>query len=500
MRWIIVISFLMLTAFVWGQNEFEVEVDFLSKDSFFKNSELNTNPVLPQLGNKDSIGFNLLKPPKNPKKDHYLRIFPLMDVGFDYSKLVFSKFSMVGGLGVGVEGKLNKQLYGRVWVLGDYRYSDFMLFHASDLYRTPYWDFGDERHRAGIYPHARVSYAPYDFLNLQVGFDQNFIGQGSRSMLLGDYTAPYPFVQLRTKIWRLEMTNLYQFFNEDKLGENIPKYASTHFFNYYVTPRLQIGLFESVVFAPKDTVMNRGYELAYLNPFLFYRPTEYGLGSQDRLVVGLNLSYEFNPIMIYGQFVLDEFVLSELMEKTRWWANKYGGQIGVKGKVEISPTVKFQGLAELNFARPFIYSHLDVNTVYGHKGRPLAHPMGSNFVEVYTEASFIFQSGLALKPRFFFAQQGGFDGSEEVSYGNNVYQSYVKRPFDHGFHIGGNGKLNRIHFSMEVSYTLSKKLKLEAFVRPGMQFVQIGSDGYGGMFHLIGGVRTSLWRDHSLSF
>src|SRR5690554_8166210 len=90
-------------------------------------------------------------------------------------------------------------------------------------------------------------------------------------MLLGDYGAPYPFVQLRTKIWKIEMVNIYQFFKEDQNAQFTRKFASTHFFNYKVTKNLQIGVFESVVFAPKDTLLNRGYEVAYLNPFLFYR-------------------------------------------------------------------------------------------------------------------------------------------------------------------------------------------------------------------------------------
>src|SRR5690554_7777036 len=69
------------------------------------------------------------------------------------------------------------------------------------------------------------------------------------------------------------MVNIYQFFKEDQNAQFTRKFASTHFFNYKVTKNLQIGVFESVVFAPKDTLLNRGYEVAYLNPFLFYRPT-----------------------------------------------------------------------------------------------------------------------------------------------------------------------------------------------------------------------------------
>src|SRR5690554_5231847 len=110
--------------------------------------------------------------------------------------------------------------------------------------------------------------------------------------------------------------------------------------------------------------------------------------------------------MIYGQLAIDDFVLKELTSRSRWWANKYSGQIGLKGKADLS-IGNLRWLTELNFARPFIYSHLNESTNYGNQGRPLAHPLGSNFVEVYAETSLKFTPQLTIKGRLFFVQQGG---------------------------------------------------------------------------------------------
>lgn len=500
MKKLLFISIIFFSFSGFGQELMNVEVNYLNHDSFYSNNQLESNPVLPTLSSPDQVGYELIKRIETGRKIRHLNIFPIVDIVGSHFTGDGPISSINGGLGFGITGQFSKHFYGRIIFTGNYRYKEDNLTQFHDLYRTNFWTIGEEnKHSLGLQPQIRLSYSPYDFLNIQAGIDQNFIGQGNRSMLLGDYGAPYPFVQLRTKLWKIEMINLYQFFKEIKGGEKIRKFASTHFFNYNVTPRLQIGLFESVVFAPKDTLMNRGYEVAYLNPFLFYRPTEYGLGSQDRLVIGLNLSYEFDPVMIYGQFVLDEFVFRELLERTRWWANKYGGQFGVKGKASFKDSTQLRWLAELNFARPFTYSHYDVNTVYGNQGRPLAHPLGSNFVEVYAEASLKFKSRFGTKARFFFVQQGGYNGDDQVSYGKDIYQNYVDRPYDHGFYIGGNGKVNRFHFSIEGSYLLSKQLKLEAFVRPGME-VNNMSPNYKGHFLIFGGVRTSLWKERSFSF
>lgn len=500
MRKLLYISFLFISFLSFTQEEFSAETNFTNYDSFFEDTLLSSNPVFPNLSKPEQIGFEMLERKKRGTTNSYLNLFPVADLAGSYHSGMNGVGAMNAGLGFGVSMRYTKNFYARLLLTGNYTFNDLLATPENTAFRPHFLSSNKGKHGIGLQPQLRLSYSPYDFINIQAGIDQNFIGQGNRSMLLGDYGAPYPFVQLRTKIWRIEVTNLYQILNETVGGRRINKFASTHFFNYNVTNRLQIGVFESVVFAAKDTLMNRGFDAAYLNPFLFYRPTEYGLGSQDRLVIGLNMSYEFDPVMIYGQFVLDEFVLGELMKRSRWWANKYGGQIGFKTKGKLNNDIQVKWLAELNFARPFIYSHLDHNTVYGNQGLALAHPMGANFAEVFSEASLQFPSKLTLKARFFFVQQGGMNGDANTSYGNNIYVPYTKKPTEYGYFIGGNGKINRFHFSVEGNYLISKRLKLEAFVRPGIEVNSLRNEPYKGFFLVYGGIRTNLWNDRSFSF
>ncbi|HLW29637.1 MAG TPA: hypothetical protein VKX29_02185 [Brumimicrobium sp.] len=500
MKRIVTISILFHSLFLFGQTELSSEVNYLNHDSFFENDGLESNPILPVLSSPDKIGFSLPWVAKQERyKTNYLNVFPVVSALGSYQSDALSTSSVNTGVGFGITGQFSKKFYARLILTGNYTHREGSDELYSSIYQTGFWEDHQKNSIIGLQPRVRLSYSPYDFLNIQAGIDQNFIGQGKRSMLLGDYGAPYPFVQLRTKIWRIEVTNIYQAFKENQNSTFTRKFASTHFFNYKITKRLQVGIFESVVFSPKDTLLNRGYEVAYLNPFLFYRPTEYGIGSQDRLVIGLNTSYEFNRLMIYGQLAIDEFVLNELISRSRWWANKYSGQIGFKGKNELS-FGKLRWLAELNFARPFIYSHLNVSTNYGNQGRPLAHPLGSNFAEVYTEASLAFSPRFSVKGKFFFVQQGGGDGNDTLSYGSDVYMPYTEKPFEYGYKIGGNGKVNRYHFSLEANYQLSKKLRIEAFVRPGIEINNQAAQGYQSHFIIYGGIRTNLWNDHSFDF
>jgi len=101
---------------------------------------------------------------------------------------------------------------------------------------------------------------------------------------------------------------------------------ATHYLSYKPTKKFEIGLFETVIFNRENQ-----YELQYLNPVILYRVVEFGLGSPDNVLLGMNANYTFGGhFQAYGQMVLDEFNLTKLNEGNDWWGNKFGYQIGMK--------------------------------------------------------------------------------------------------------------------------------------------------------------------------
>jgi len=89
---------------------------------------------------------------------------------------------------------------------------------------------------------------------------------------------------------------------------------------------------------------------------------------------------------LYGQFTLDELVVSELLSNSGWWGNKFGFQLGLKYFDFLVPTWHWQ--VEYNQARPFTYSHDGDFTAYTHYRQPLAHPLGANFRELIVSSSY----------------------------------------------------------------------------------------------------------------
>jgi hypothetical protein len=336
---------------------------------------------------------------------------------------------------------------------------------------------------------ARISYSPNTIFNFQLGLDKNFIGEGSRSLFLSDYGKAYPFGMIRTKFWKVEYMVLYQFFREETIKGWLRKNGATHYLSFNATKWLNLGLFETVIFLPKDTMLNRGYDAEYLNPIVFYRPQEYSLGSSDNVLLGASFSARVKSHTFYGQFLLDEFFLSEIKAKSGWWANKYGGQLGVKGRVVEQGLPLFYRL-EYNSMRPYTYAHLNNGQNYGNMGSVLAHPLGANFMEILGELKA--QRGKWNIKLFVSYFLQGLD-KNNFSYGGDIYQPYTKRPKDYANFIGQGRGNNGIVAFLHAGYCLHKETNLNFFIENRMRY-----DSTFGKYtyQAIIGIRSQLWNDY----
>ena len=341
---------------------------------------------------------------------------------------------------------------------------------------------------------SRISYTPNHIFNFQAGVDHNFYGEGSRSLFLSDYGNPYPFGLIRTRFWRAEYSILYQFMREGGQSNWNGKFASSHHISFNAAKWLNIGIFETVIFNPKDTLLHRGFDVEYLNPAVFFRPQEYSIGSSDNVLLGIDLTVRVKRFKIYSQFILDEFYLKEIRARSQWWANKYGGQIGVKGTI---PTTKGKLYlrTEFNFVRPYTYAHLNDYLNYGNQGLPLAHPYGANFAEALLE-SMIYVKNWVFRSFFSYSLRGG--GNDLYNYGGDVYLPYIDRPYEYGHFIGQGDQLNQWLFRFTADYRISNIRTLQMyntalFAECNLRYTV--QDNNLNLFVLVG-LRRKLWNDY----
>ena len=310
---------------------------------------------------------------------------------------------------------------------------------------------------------ASISFNASKYIDIQLGYDKNFIGDGYRSLFLGDFSANSVFLKLNTRIWKFNYENLFM--------ELIPtggrnhgnslvsrKYFRMNYLSLNATKWLNVGLFDAVVFGRKDH-----FDFQYLSPVLFLRPAESDIGSKDNALVGLNFKANIKKkVQLYGQVLLDEFILSELKKNRGFWANKYGYQLGIKYP-DVFGIQNLDLQLENNRVRPFTYSHFDSVADYTHYNQPMAHPLGGGFQEDIAILKYQPTRHLYLQAKMIYYKQG-LD-SLGRNYGSNPMLSYNTRSRDYGYNIGSGNLVKSLNTSFLISYELRENMFIDANVQ-----------------------------------
>jgi hypothetical protein len=299
-------------------------------------------------------------------------------------------------------------------------------------------------------------------VSVQFGHDRHFWGNGHRSLMLSDFSSPYFFLKLNTKVGRFNYTNLFTQMTADVLlaNQEFPKkYGAFHHLSINITDNLNIGLFEGVIFSRRDSLARTNpFELAYLNPIIFYRFLEQQFGTIDNTMLGLDFKWNVKKaVQLYGQVMLDEFVLSEVRSGKGWWSNKQSVQLGAK-YIDVAGIKNLDLQAEMNYVRPFMYGHESLYTNYTNFRQPLAHPLGANFTEFIGIIRYQPIPRLQLVAKLIYANKGEDKNSQ--NYGGNPLLPSKTRIQDYDNRTG-QGAITKI---MYADFTASYQLKHNLFL------------------------------------
>lgn len=301
-------------------------------------------------------------------------------------------------------------------------------------------------------------YADYkagDYFHLTLGKGRHFIGEGYRSLLLSDEATGYPFLKITTTAWHFRYVNLFTLMRHTPVtGIDYPgpgkKFASIHYLSWNISKRVNAGFFEAIIWQDGDPDYPRGFDISYINPVIFLRPVEYGLGSPDNALMGAALNAKVGRgTLLYAQVILDEFLLGHVRAGDGWYGNKQGVQAGVLGH-EVLGVGGLSLRAEVNYARPFMYIHSDPRQNYAHQGQALAHPYGAGFVEVLLQGEW--RKGPWLVENVLSWSLMGQDTVGGANYGNNIFLPDNTRPMqpnsqqaDLGYYLGAPQQAAVVH-------------------------------------------------------
>ena len=335
-----------------------------------------------------------------------------------------------------------------------------------------------------------ITFNAAKYIDFQIGYDKNFIGNGYRSLFLSDWGNSNLFVKVNTRIWKFNYQNLFmelmpQFYktNDENLDR---KYAAMHHLSMNVTPWLNLGLFEGVIFGRKNH-----FDFQYMNPIIFYRHIEGTIGSPDNAVAGFDFKANVaHRLQFYGQFLLDEFRLKELRNTPTSWVNKFGIQAGMK-YIDAFGVKNLDMQLETNRVRPFTYSHYDTVANYTHYNQPLAHPLGANFQE------FIGLLHYQPAPRWLLQAKAiyyykGLD-SANTNYGGNIFKNYATRSGQDGFKVGSGSKATAFNGTFQISYELRENIFIDATMQH-RNYSIANVPGQSNTTLLTAGIRINMYK------
>lgn len=314
-------------------------------------------------------------------------------------------------------------------------------------------------------PYGYVSYSPNKYFNFQLGQGKNFFGDGYRSLFLSDGTYSYPYFKITTTFWKIKYTNLWTQFMDIskgfKTGPYPKKYASYQFLSYQPNQRLNINLFQAIVWSP-DTTGKRGIEWAYLNPLIYLNTLNFNMGSPDNSLMGIGFNYQlFKNHKFYGQFLIDDFNLGNLTKNSgSYFQEKYAYQLGWKyfDAFNIN-NLYFQ--TEFNRSRPYVYANKNPEINYTHLNEPIAHPLGANFNEVVAIGTYKIKK-VELSMKLNLAKYGADTANSH--WGKDIFKSDFDSQYgelSYGNYTGQGLKTTLTNLQAQIAYLLNPKTNMK---------------------------------------
>ena len=303
------------------------------------------------------------------------------------------------------------------------------------------------------YVTATISYIPVKQLNVTIGEDKVFIGDGYRSLLLSDYAASYPLARLTVNLGPVQYMVMWAYLEDlttslrfDTFGSARRKVAGFHYVDWNVTNRFSVGFFNAVIAEEANTQgQNHGFDANFINPIIFAKSV--GPSAQpDNVFAGFTAKYKIlDKTAVYGQVLLD---------KVSGGTSTIGMQFGIRG-ADLLNVTNFNYLFEFNTVKPYTYTSGQVLTNYTEYSQPLGDPLGANFREFigilnYSSGRFDFTAE-AQYARYGLDPQG-------LDYGKDLTKTFPATPA--GSSVGQGIATNLYYGEGKISYLINPKSNL----------------------------------------
>jgi len=155
----------------------------------------------------------------------------------------------------------------------------------------------------------------------------------------------------------------------DAMNNRINRYFAAHRLAIKPHRRLEIGMFETVLYGRK----NSGWELYYLNPFLPFYWEQYNNRIDDNIYWGMDFNWiPKNGLKIYGELLIDDFQIDFISE-----AHQLGFNIGFS-ELGLLLSYYLQIQADYTQIRNTVYGQNKFYNVFTNHGTVIGSSLGTD--------------------------------------------------------------------------------------------------------------------------
>jgi len=135
---------------------------------------------------------------------------------------------------------------------------------------------------------------PINIYFFDLGYNNNFIGDGNRSLILSDFATNYPYLRSAITFGKFQYSLMWARYTSDRRDSiyslGYPrKWSQTFVIDWKATKNFTVSLIESVMWPNRDTGVSGKFNANILSPVIFLHGSTAPGGYANNELLGVNL-------------------------------------------------------------------------------------------------------------------------------------------------------------------------------------------------------------------
>ncbi|KPJ59970.1 MAG: hypothetical protein AMJ46_08440 [Latescibacteria bacterium DG_63] len=296
--------------------------------------------------------------------------------------------------------------------------------------------------------YGKFDLGPFEVL---LGRDKLYWGPGkSGSLILSDFAPPLDMVCFGLDLGRVSASGFFTTLDDRELTRSIPyeydslyvgtvatRHLSGHRIDVRITPSLEVGLSETVVYGGPD----RELEPGYINPLNFFYAHQWNLAKNDNPIWALDATWwPVERLQVYGQLLVDDYQFERKTERDEE-PSEIGFLLGLYsgdplGLLNTSVTLEYARVNSWTYNQPYEWNR------YTYGKALLGHPIGPDSDALYLSVRRWFGDRFTGQLDYRFLRHGEI--SVDTDWPVPLAGPWDGASFPEGFPIGTAAKSHRL--------------------------------------------------------